>query len=556
MIRSLFASRKRLVWIGVFAIAVGGTSLSAQRVLTYYEEREVQLPSIPTHGDIPFQPKLTYSNSLKITFPKDVKPLPKSGCYPVTSAWLKRENALPGVAMKAKDWHDLHLFLPSGSVLWTSQMTATCGDTIKIHASMIRGATNQKGQQIKVWRVGYYGGSEAREVWSSGPLNLKRYNIPGVRSVTRMVETKWPVTTNFTIGKDWTPGLYRVTSETSAGKIENMSPLIIKGKIGTSKLLLIHSTMTWAAYNSFGGRSAYMGPVVTLRERSRVVSMDRPLIGSGMNHLDRDAISLVQFLEEKGIAVDQIADTDLNNNPSILSHYSGVIFSGHPEYMTNNIFKSIIAARNNGINLAFLGSNTAYWQVRLSSSPAGADRRIAIYKDPLTDPITSPDKISIQFDNPRINMFPSLITGESTAGVHVRGTMSVVSVPKWLKIPATATLSGWPSNTEIDSQVSGNAAPPNEHLIFSGKFYRTRVSKSPLIKKPIISSRNYEGQTIWYTTPSGSAVFVAGVNYWACELSYSCYEGTVNSETKKILQSVTTQVLTLWQTKAIGNRLH
>ncbi len=542
--------------MGLFAIAVGGTSLSAQRVLTYYEEREVQLPSIPTHGDIPLQPKLTYSDSLKITFPKDVKPLPKSGCSPVSPDWLKRENALPGVAMKAKDWHDLHLFLPSGSVLWTSQTTATCGDTIKVHASMMRGATNQKGQQIKVWRVGYYGGSEAREVWSSGPLNLKRYNIPGVRNLTRMVETKWPVTTKFTIGKDWTPGLYLVTSETSAGKIENMSPLIIKGEIGTSKLLLVHSTITWAAYNTFGGRSAYMGPVIAARERSRVISMDRPLIGSGMNHLDRDAISLVQFLEEKGIAVDQIADTDLNNNPSILTHYSGVIFSGHPEYMTNNIFKSILAARNNGINLAFLGSNTAYWQVRLAASPSGTERRIAIYRDPLTDPVTAPDKISIQFDNPRINMFPSLITGETTSGVHVIGTMKVVKVPSWLKIPKTATLSGWASNTEIDSQVSNKLSPPNSHLIFSGKFFRTRFAKARLNNNGKVSTRNYMGQTIWYNTPSGSAVFVAGVNYWACELSYSCSEGNVNQETRAVLQSVTEQVLKLWQTKAVGNRLH
>jgi hypothetical protein len=331
--------------------------------------------------------------------------------------------------------------------------------------------------------------------------------------------------------------------------------LIIKGKIGASKLLLIHSTLTWTAYNSFGGRSAYQGPVNAARERSRVVSMDRPILGSGINHVDRDAIALVQFLESKNIQVDQIADTDLNRNPSILSHYNGVILSGHAEYMTRRIFTSLIAARNNGINLAFLGSNTAYWQVRLESSPAGSDRRIAIYRDAETDPVTNPNLISIQFNNPRINMLPSLITGETTAGVHVVGDMKVVEKPNWLTIPLDAHLNGWSPNTEIDSSVVGNFAPTNPHIIFSGKFRLTRLTKQNPALTAILASRSYEGQTIWFTTPSGSAVFVAGVNYWACELSYTCMEGNVNENTRSTLQSVTEQVLNLWQTKAVGKVL-
>jgi hypothetical protein len=405
-------------------------------------------------------------------------------------------------------------------------------------------------------RIGNYNGAGAKDLWSSSPIKLKRNRIPAVKSLTRMIETNWPVTTSFKISSDWTPGLYVVATVNDKDIIENLAPLIIKGKIGASKLLLIHSTLTWTAYNSFGGRSAYQGPVNAARERSRVVSMDRPILGSGINHVDRDAISLVQFLESKNIQVDQIADTDLDRNPSILSHYSGIILSGHAEYMTHRIFTSLIAARNSGINLAFLGSNTAYWQVRLDSSPSGIDRRIAIYRDPQTDPVTDPSLISIQFNNPRINMLPSLITGETTAGVHVVGDMKVIEKPNWLNIPASAHLNGWSPNTEIDSSVVGNFAPTNPHIIFSGKFRLTRLTKQSPALTPVLASRSYEGQTIWFTTPSNSAVFVAGVNYWACELSYTCMEGNVNEETRLTLQSVTEQVLNLWQTKAIGKVLH
>ena len=535
---------------------IAAVSTGAFQLLTISEEQEVLLPLIPVHSDEPLQPKMTYLDSLKVKFPKDTRLIPNSNCDAPKQNWLETENNNKGLSMDGAAWHDLHLFLPTGSVLWTNRTSATCGDIVKVHASMLRGATDSVDQQVQVWRIGNYGGAGAREVWSSGPITLKRYNIPAVRTITRMVETRWPVTTQFTIGKDWTPGLYAVATVNNLGVVENLAPLIVKSVLGRSKLLLVHSTITWAAYNTFGGRSAYTGPVNAARERSRVVSMDRPLIGSGINHFDRDAIALTQFLEEKGISVDHIADTDLDRNPSILKNYSGVIFSGHPEYMTNRIFRSILAARNSGINLAFLGSNTAYWQVRLAASPAGSDRHIAIYRDPLTDPVTTPKKISIQFDNPRINMYPSLITGETTSGVHVMGNMKVAEAPSWLRISPTAELYGWSPNTEIDSVVTSDVSPPNLHLIFSGKFTLTEFARSKLADKVGKSTRNYEGQTIWYTTPSGSAVFVAGVNYWACELSYTCAEGNTNVKTRNILQSVTEQVLNLWQQKGVGKTLH
>ena len=556
MKKIILTFKKKIALIGAVTLSIAAITLGVHQLIGIYNQEELLLPPIPLHADVAKQPPLTFANSLKINFPSDSGAIPSNGCNQQKSDWLQTENAHPGVQMDAKIWHDLHLFLPTGSVLWTSQVSATCGTVIKVHASMY---SNDHGDNnartIKVLRIGNYSGAGARQMWSSAPIILKRYNLPKVKSLTRMVEATWPITTTFTIGKDWAPGLYAVASINDKDVIENIAPLIVKGQVATSKLLLVHSTLTWAAYNSFGGRSAYMGPIDAKRERSRVISMDRPLVGSGMNHFDRDAIALVQYFEDKGIQVDQIADTDLNRNPSLIDRYSGVILSGHVEYMTNKIFKSLIAARNNGINLALLGSNTAYWQVRLAPSASGSDRRMAIYRNPQSDPITDPTQISIQFNNPRINMMPSLITGETTSGVHVVGDMKLVSKPSWLNIPASAHLYGWSPNTEIDSSIGGNFSPPNAHIIFSGKFSLTRLPKSLPVTDSKILARNLLGQTIWFTTPSGSAVFVAGVNYWACELYYTCMEGNVNEETRGVLQSVTSQMLNLWQTRSIGKRL-
>jgi len=168
----------------------------------------------------------------------------------------------------------------------------------------------------------------------------------------------------------------------------------------------------------------------------------------------------------------------------------------------------------------------------------------------LIDPETDWQKVTTEFGNPRINTPPSLLTGEKTAGVHVTGTMNAVSIPRWLNIPANSTLSGWAANSEIDSMATGPAAPPQEHLIFSGKF--SLVNPSPASLR---ANRSLMAQTIWFTAPSGSATFVAGINYWPCEVSYTCPEGAVNDSTRILLQSITSQVLTLWQNKTVGKSL-
>jgi hypothetical protein len=410
---------------------------------------------------------------------------------------------------------------------------------------------DKKPRRIEVLRVGWYGGAGARMLWESGPIKLKQQFTPSTRSLNRMIETKWPVTTEFTIGKDWTPGLYLVTSYNSAGEMESYAPLILRAPLASSPILLVNSTITWATYNTFGGRSAYTGPIDPTRERSTIVSMDRPLMGSAIRHIDRDAIALTQYLESQGIAADQVADTDLSNTPSIIKHYNALIFGGHPEYMTHNEFHAIIAARNLGINLAFFGANTAYWQVRLSPSPSGEQRHVTIYRDATLDPVTSPDQLTIQFSDKRINTPAALFTSERTSGVHVSGTMNLVQAPKWLKIPSGAALTGWSYNSEIDSLDNSSSGNPTAKIIFSGKFHFLNGSNKTL--QPNV--RNYEAQTIWYHTPSGSAVFVAGINYWSCELTTSCTEAQLSPANRAILDSVTNQVLALWGKRGIGKSL-
>ncbi len=535
------------VFVGAAAIA-GSTYYNSNQAV------EKRLPLLPQHADIPVRPILTYQDSLSQSLPSDQSALTQN-CPTQPTDWVAKENANPGLSLATSDWHNLRVYSPTGSVLYVDKQSVTCGEKISIRASLYSGnrrkVSDHRPRSFQVIRIGWYGGSGGRMMWNSGPLKLSVRNVPTVHQLTRMIETKWPVTSTFQVGQDWAPGLYVVASVGPDGNFENLSPFILRSPPGSSKLALVHSTLTWAAYNGFGGRSTYMAPVSADTERSTVASMDRPLAGSGASHLDRDAIAFTQYIESAGFSVDHYSDVNIDQQPSLINNYGGLILSGHPEYMTRNEFDTFIAARNQGINLAIFGANTAYWQTRIAPSPLGPNRRIEIYRSAVIDPITEWNKVSIEFGDKRVNTRPSLITGERTAGVHVTGTLTAQKIPRWLSILPKSTLSGWPVNSEIDGAATGVAVPPTTHIIFQGKFvYFDSVSAS---KAP--GGRSLVGQTIWFTSPSGAATFVAGINYWACELSYSCTESVVNDSTRAVLQSVTSQVLHLWQTKEIGKQL-
>ena len=511
------------------------------------------LPNLVAHGDIPFQPLTTYIKEESQTLPPDGTKL-AGNCQPQRGDWISAENKNPGINLTVSDWKSFRFYQPFGSVLWLDRQSVTCGQRIAIHASLAPtqadGSLDKSPRSFQVLRIGWYNGSGARMMWNSGPIKLKYRNTPNLKSATRTIETRWPVSASFDVGADWTPGLYVVASVNRSGIFENLYPFILRPNQSDSKLILIHSTLTWAAYNSFGGHSTYSAPVGGADERSKISSLDRPYAGSGMSHIARDAISFVQYLESTGLNIDQFADVDVNNSPSLLLNYNGLVFSGHPEYMTRNIFDSIAGARNLGINIAFMGANSAYWQSRIEPSPYGPDRHLVIYRNALIDPETDWQKVSVEFGNPRINTPPSLLTGEQTAGVHVTGTMNAVKIPTWLNIPSNAALSGWSPNSEIDSIATGPAAPANIHLIFSGEFQLVNPTPAALRSK-----RSLTAQTIWFVDPSGSATFVSGNNYWPCEVSYTCPEGTVQDSTRILLQSVTTQMLTHWQERAVGRTL-
>jgi hypothetical protein len=511
-----------------------------------------QLPPVPLRTTpLPTVPLLTFKDALNITSVPSGLGLPESSCGTLPKNWLAAENAKPSSGVDMIQFRQSHTPWPEGSAFWLDKISMGCDGSVGIHASLTphsNGAIDNLPRIFEAIRIGWYGGAGGRIVWKSDLTPLKYFKTPPPKDATRMIETRWP-TTIMVSTKGWNPGFYLFVSMLPNGRYESSAPLIIRAPVGTSSLALIHSTLTWSAYNDFGGRSLYTGPGRSPAEksyqRSRITSLDRPFSGSGNELLFRDVLPFVQLAEKNNINIDQYADTDLDQHPTLLMHYRGVAWSGHPEYWTQTMYNAAIAARNNGVNLCFFGANTAYWRTVLSPSPYGVDRRMTVYREASEDPATSPSEATENFDSRTINKPSSLIDGSVTSAIGVTGAMLPFSVPSWLGVASNTILKTFSKYSEIESWVPGVASPPSVHKLFAGKFTFGGDPQDEEVRY----KHNSVAEMDWWSVPSGAVIFNAGINLWSCNLCDSCGMATVDTQTMKAMDTITVNVLKIWSTK-------
>jgi hypothetical protein len=495
---------------------------------------------------------MSYEDSLRISAPADLSPI-EGGCPNNQAGWVIKENKKVGIPGDLKQWRKINYSSPRGSALWINKSSATCGDSIQVFASKYNASRFDKSKRsISVIRLGWYNGSGGHEYWSTKKFFLKEQKVPETTGLLHTVETKWNPTAAFTIGKDWAPGFYLVVTKNRKDKIEAIAPLIVRSKLHDSTLALMHSTLTWQAYNNFGGYSLYRGlgdsDEARVNNRSRTVSFDRPYSGSGAVHINRDAIALTQFIEKQGFDVDHYADTDIDAKPSILKSYNGVLFGGHPEYSTRRIYEATFAARNSGVNLAFFSANSFYWQARITSSTIGASRQVSVFRDEKEDPEQDEYFKTVRWQSDSLYLPPNLLTGGLTSGVHVGGALIARDVPTWLKIDTSTLLGPWGYENESEATYEGSTHPANTRIIFAGEFKKGGQSNE--------DTSTVRVETSWYKTPSNAAVFNGGLSLWSCEILESCVNAYFDDLTRIKLQSITSQVLSLWKIRGVATTLN
>lgn len=433
-----------------------------------------------------------------------------------TSPFIIAENARPGHPW----WVDTPQ-VDQGIEGFASQVSASIGDTVTLFVS-----TRAARYHVEAYRMGFYQGFGARQVWVSEERPGVRQPPPDLIAPTNTIECNWSPSLNITIDPSWPPGAYLLKLVGSTDE-QQYVPLCIRDDESRAAIVIQHSVTTWQAYNRWGGYSLYYGnpdgqlsffhapsSESTYEDRARVVSFDRPYDydwASGAADLVGNEFPVIYQAEQLGLDVTYWTDVDFHANPQLLDNHKALLSLGHDEYWSAPMRDGAQRSLESGVNLAFLGANACYRQIRFESSPLGENRREVCYKSAEEDPIVSEDPAltTVNWEDAPVSRPESQLIGSMYQDIDAQANMVVNDPTHWL-FEGLGFVDGQvvPSlvEGEFDRYVPDGAGPTNVDVVAHS----------------IVPNRggNYSDVT-WYTVDGGGGVFATGNASWIGHLSNS-----------------------------------
>lgn len=382
---------------------------------------------------------------------------------------------------------------------YAGAVSARQGDTVTLYVS-----STAPTWMATAYRMGWYGGALARQVWRSAPQTGTAQPPATTDPVTHMVSTRWAPSLRVQIGPDWTPGDYLFKLAASTGW-DSYVPLTVRDDSARSAILVVNSVTTWQAYNLWGAYSLYSGP---RGGRATVVSFDRPYrLGNGSGDFLGNEERLVKLVEKERLDVSYTTDVDIDEHPDLLLRHKVLVSLGHDEYYSLAMRNAVTAARDHGVNLVYLGANAIYRHIRFEPSPLGTDRQEINYRIAGLDPLdhVDPADVTVQWREPPNDNPESTVLGEMYQCNRVSADLVVTDAAAWVYagtgVTAGQHLAGL-VGSEYDHYSPAQRHPPGSAVEL--------LAQSPVVCRGVASTADFT----YYVAPSGSGVIDVGTNLW------------------------------------------
>ncbi|ACU76877.1 conserved hypothetical protein [Catenulispora acidiphila DSM 44928] len=445
---------------------------------------------------------------------------------------IAAENAQPGTP----NWNKgIDSGSDHGIEGYDDQVAVTPGQSFKLFVS-----TTAPQFTATAFRIGYYGGTQARQVWKSAVTPGKAQPAATVRAQVNTVSTTWQP--SMTVATDgWPEGSYLIRLDAVGGKVKGARfvPVTVRSTSTAGKVVLINGVTTWQAYNSYGGYDLYSGGARnSYGDRARIVSFDRPYDTTGADRFQTYEQSSIVFSEKlaasHGFELAYATDLDLHEHPGMFQGARAIITLGHDEYWSTQMRQTVTQARDSGTNLAFLGANAVFRHIRFQDSPLGKDRIQVDYKDAAEDPmhVTDPAESTQDWRYPPNPRPENVLTGVFYECNPANANMVVFDPDSWL-MAGTGAKAGQSFKglvgIEYDRVAADSTTPhPIEALTHSPITCQGKASYS---------------DSAYYTVPSGAGVFATGTMRWNCALVSGGCTDQMNAAAHTFAQQVTTNML-------------
>jgi hypothetical protein len=416
---------------------------------------------------------------------------------PVSRPKTISENELPG----DPNWPIRSLGAPDAMIGYAGQYSVLPGQPITLYAS-----TTARSFTVNAYRMGWYRGDLARLVWQSQTVPGHQQSPATVTADTNTVQTDWGPSLTIPTD-DWPEGSYLLRMDAESGA-QRYVPITVRSASTAGKVVLKNSTETWQAYNTWGGYNLYNGPggLSDYDNRSMAVSLDRPFDLDGAFMFLAHDRPLIQLAERIGLPLAYVTSMEIATEPHLLDGASALFSLGHDEYWSPPERANVTAARDAGVNLAFLGANCMFRRTRLASTDLGGQRLVICYKTSyMQDPMYGKDNALVTSDwreppnpDPESSVIGTLYESNPTNADYV------VATPDAWMFAGTGVQKGtsFPGLVGIEYDRVNPGSPVERPIQV--------LSHSPLTCRGV----NSYSDSAYYTHAGGAGVFNAGTMRW------------------------------------------
>jgi hypothetical protein len=435
------------------------------------------------------------------------------------------ENSLPGDPR----WNIKHLGGPSAMMGYAGQASVLPGEPITLYAS-----TTGRSFTVSAFRMGWYRGDLARRVWRSATVPGHKQRKPVVLKPANTVEARWEPSLTIPT-HDWPEGSYLLRMDSEAGP-QRFVPVTVRSAKTAGKTVIKNAVETWQAYNMWGGYDLYNGPggITDYGNRSLAVSLDRPYDRQGAYMFLYHERKLIELAERLGLPLAYVTSMDIDAEPHLLDGASALISPGHDEYWSPPERASVTAARNAGMNIAFLGANCMFRRTRLARTRLGPGRLVICYKTSyLQDPEYGKDNALVTSDwrEPPHPDPESSLTGTLYESNPVSAPYVIASPHAWM-FAGTGVRKGTRFRGLVGIEYDRvNPGAPVERPI-------EILSHSPVTCRNV----NSYSDSAYYTHHGGAGVFNAGTMRWVASFG-GPYRFGMNRHTGEFTRAVTANLL-------------